>query len=140
MFRMEKEMPLKRALRVAVVAAAGVLLAATALAHENNPLRGCWLKIQPQVLPLSKGRMQPRLEYCFKGDGRILGNYTESDGYAGDLEKRWMRIGRSILQIDADRCAFKYVGNDRFLLADCLHEGEWRRGCRNPKFPTTCGR
>jgi len=122
------------------VAAAAVLSATIAPAHETELLRGCWLKVQPQVLPSRKGQMQPHLEYCFKKGGRILGHYVESDGYAGDLEKRWMRVGRSTLQIDADRCEFKYAANDRFVLADCLHEGEWKLNCRSPRYLTICGR
>jgi hypothetical protein len=64
-------------------------LTATSIATESNYILGCWLKRQEQLTPNRKGKLEPRLEYCFHPDGRILGIYVESDGYAGDdIDKR----------------------------------------------------
>jgi len=127
-------------LALAFFAIAYALSATMASAVENKKIRGCWIKVGSQFQPTRKGQLKPRLEFCFRKDGEILGNYAESDGHAGDLEKQWRGIGRSILNIGADRCTFKSIGNDRFLLTNCIYEGEWRLGCRKPKYPTTCGK
>jgi hypothetical protein len=124
---------------MAFVAAAAVLSATIAGAHANKDIVGCWTKAQQQTIPWKKGQVEPYLEYCFRDDGKILGTYIESGGHGGDLQMRWRRIGRSILELDDDRCTIKYIDNDHFLLTSCMHENEWKRACRHPRYPTTCG-
>jgi hypothetical protein len=125
---------------LACVAAACMLSAAMPAQSADKKLRGCWIKVQQQTQPLKQGQVQPYLEYCFRDDGRILGNYMESGGYGGDLEMKWSRVGRSMLKLDGERCTFEYIGKNRFLLADCMYESEWKLSCRNPKYPITCGK
>src|SRR5262245_36383211 len=46
----------KRALPLMLVAAIGALSATITVSHETKPVRGCWLKVQPQALSLRKVR------------------------------------------------------------------------------------
>lgn len=124
---------------MAFVVAVAALAATAASANANKDIVGCWTRVQQETKPLQKGQVLPYLEYCFRRDGKILGTYLESGGHGGDLQMRWRRIGGSILELDDDRCTVRYIDDDHFLLTDCMHESEWKRACRHPRYPTTCG-
>jgi hypothetical protein len=115
-----------------------VLISASAIAQglsseERVDIYGCWQMIiapATESSDVSRGRMTPKLQFCFHRGGAIFGFFAEETGHAGDLQKSWSFRAPSTLVIDGEPCAMQgNVGDRHFRLSNCTYKGEWLFEC-----------